>query len=752
MIFNYKINPLAHLFAVVLLCGGSCLTYAQNLKVVNPSVDHLLYTDFRVANGYIAVGHEEDNSKKTVISNRQPFFGWELQSEQTGIMQSAYRVLVSRSKDSLLKGIGEIWDSGKVASNASVNVQYTGNPLESATSYLWRVKVWNAAGNSSYWSDITKFTTANSLVSYSTPVYPLQKVDEVATKMEKVGDEIRLDFSKASFGQLRMTLESRQVNDTIIVRLGERRHADGRIDRHPGGTIRYAAYQIPLKRGRHTYILQYVPDQRNTGVQAVKMPSYIGEVLPFRYCEIEGYKGELSRYDIARSTVHYPFDDGASSFESSDSVLNAVWDICKYTIKATTYTGIYVDGDRERIAYEGDVYINQLGHYSVDREYSIARRSHEYLIHNATWPTEWILQSVLIAYNDYLYTGDIRSAKFYYDDLKAKLLLPLREPNGLISTRTGKQNETLMKAVHYHHGRALRDLVDWPHPGEIDGFVFTDYNAVVNAYHYKALCDMVLIANELGFHEDALQFADYANETFQAFQDLLWDNERLVYRDGIDTDHASLHTNMMAVAFGLVPKKYINDVVEFIQSRGMACSVYGSQFLLDALYETGHAEYALTLLTSKSDRSWYNMIRAGSTMTMEAWDDKYKGNQDWNHPWGAVPANVIPRKLMGIEPLGMGFETFSVRPQLASLDWAKIKVPTIRGAIYLACEQTESNYFVELTVPGNSTAYVELPTLGKRRCELRINGELVSFTRRGSVINLPPLEAGTYSITVSYNR
>ncbi|MEC3878463.1 alpha-L-rhamnosidase C-terminal domain-containing protein [Parapedobacter sp. 10938] len=749
----YKLNPSAHLFALfVLLSGGSCLTYAQDLNVVNPSVDHLLHADLGVVNGYVAVGHEEHIGERTVIGNRKPLFGWELQSEQTGIMQSAYRVVVSRSKDSLLKGIGEIWDSGKVVSNASVNVQYAGNPLESATGYLWRVKIWDAAGNSSRWSDISKFTTADSLVSYSTSVYPLQKVDEVATKMEKVGDEIRLDFSKASFGQLRMTLESREVNDTIIVRLGERRHADGRIDRHPGGTIRYAAYQIPLKRGRHTYILQYVPDQRNTGVQAVKMPSYIGEVLPFRYCEIEGYKGELSRYDIVRSTVHYPFDDGASSFESSDSVLNAVWDICKYTIKATTYTGIYVDGDRERIAYEGDVYINQLGHYSVDREYSIARRSHEYLIHNATWPTEWILQSVLIAYNDYLYTGDIRSAKFYYDDLKAKLLLPLRESNGLISTRTGKQNETLMKAVHYHHGKALRDLVDWPHPSEIDGFVFTDYNAVVNAYHYKALCDMVLIANELGFHEDALQFADYANETFQAFQDLLWDNERLVYQDGVDTDHASLHTNMMAVAFGLVPEKYIEDVVEFIQSRGMSCSVYGSQFLLDALYETGHAKYALALLTSKSDRSWYNMIRAGSTMTMEAWDDKYKGNQDWNHPWGAVPANVIPRKLMGIEPLSPGFETFSVRPQLASLDWAKINVPTIRGAIYLACEQTESNYIVELTVPGNSTAFVELPTLGKRRCELRINGELVRFRRRGGVINLPPLEAGTYSITVSYIR
>src|SRR5690606_28846065 len=126
-----------------------------------------------------------------------------------------------------------------------------------------------------------------------------------------------------------------------------------------------------------------------------------------------------------------------------------------------------------------DAYINQLGHYSVDKEYTMARRSHEYLLHHATWPTEWILQSVLMAYNDYLYTGDIRSVQQHYDDLKAKLLLPLREGNGLISTRKGKQTPQLMEAVHYR-GDSLRDIVDWPHTGgfgmvgngETDGFVF----------------------------------------------------------------------------------------------------------------------------------------------------------------------------------------------------------------------------------------------------------------------------------------
>src|SRR3546814_17040081 len=125
-----------------------------------------------------------------------------------------------------------------------------------------------------------------------------------------------------------------------------------------------------------------------------------------------------------------------------------------------------------------------------------------------------------MAYNDYLYTGDIRSVKHHYDDLKAKLLLPLREANGLISTKTDKQTPQLMEAVHYR-GDSLRDIVDWPNTGgfgmvgngETDGFVFTDYNAVVNALHYKALRDMAKLADALGIQVDDEALSGKEEET-----------------------------------------------------------------------------------------------------------------------------------------------------------------------------------------------------------------------------------------------
>src|SRR5690606_28545910 len=128
----------------------------------------------------------------------------------------------------------------------------------------------------------------------------------------------RIDFGKAAFGQLQLTLEAEELGTMVTIRLGEAINTDGTINRKPGARVRYAEYEIPLRRGRHTYRIHFRPDKQNTGPRAIKMPEYIGEVMPFRYVEIEGYKGEIKKSIVTRITVHYPFDNFASHFESSD--------------------------------------------------------------------------------------------------------------------------------------------------------------------------------------------------------------------------------------------------------------------------------------------------------------------------------------------------------------------------------------------------------------------------------------------------
>ena len=189
--------------------------------------------------------------------------------------------------------------------------------------------------------------------------------------------------------------------------------------------------------------------------------------------------------------------------------------------------------------------------------------------------------------------------------------------------------------------------------------------------------------------------------------------------DGESTDHSSLHANMFPMAFGMVPENNVAKVAEFIKSRGMACSVYGSQYLLDALYIAGQANHALDLMTSEDKRSWMNMIRVGSSMTTEAWDEFFKPNLTWNHAWGSAPANIMARKVMGVEPLEPTFSRFRISPQPGYLKHASIKVPTIRGGIEITLKNAKGQWVLEVSVPGNSSAALLLPAHFTR---VKVNG------------------------------
>jgi len=707
--------------------------HPTNLKVFQPEVSAESYQFAEIRSSY-------------------PTFSWIVSDEAPASFQQSYRIIVSDNIKDAEAGTGNIWDSGAVESRQSTAVLYGGDALKPASVYFWRVKTVTNTSGESEWSDIKAFKTADKLTDYAASYYPQVKTTEYPVAINKIANTYLIDFGKDAFSQLIITLSSENDDDSVTIHIGECL-ADGKISRRPGGTIRYYRYSLKMMKGIHTYRVINRKDMRNTGGAAIKMPDYTGEVAPFRYCEIEGYSKALTDKDIYRESVHYPFNEAASSFESSDKILNQVWDLCKYSMKATSFTGIYIDGDRERIPYEADALINQLSHYSVDREYSIARRSVEYLFYHPTWPTEWILQASILAWNDYMYTGDSRSLKANYDILKIRTLMQLKEKNGLISTTTGLQTPDFKASIRYRDN--IRDIVDWPQQGgfgavgESDGFVFTDYNAVTNAYHYNALRIMYLIAEVLGNQNDASYYRNEAAKMLAAFNKVFFNAKQGVYVDGDTTLHASLHANMFPIAFGMTPAAKLPKILDLMHSRRMACSVYGSQFLMDALYDAADADYALEMLTKTDDRSWYNMIKVGSTISLEAWDNKYKPNQDWNHAWGAAPANIIVRKLMGVEPLQPGFSKVRIRPQTASLEWAKAVIPTVKGDIHIATENKSGEYRLTLTIPANMECEVLLPLLSKKY-EVTVNGKKQKATslKDAPFVSLATISSGKYEISM----
>ncbi len=86
------------------------------------------------------------------IDAPSPRFSWITETDRRGWRQSAYRVIVSGSRENLEKGLGDFWDTGRVESDASAQIGYAGIPLASRNAYHWRVQVWDEAGEASAWS------------------------------------------------------------------------------------------------------------------------------------------------------------------------------------------------------------------------------------------------------------------------------------------------------------------------------------------------------------------------------------------------------------------------------------------------------------------------------------------------------------------------------------------------------------------------------------------------------------------------
>lgn len=688
--------------------------------------------EYRAAPTDLTVELIREPSTDVEIFDLKPEFGWTVPLGSK--FQGAYQILVASNQKSIDTNNGDVWDSGRVASSQSTNVEYQGKPLEIGKSYYWKVRIWEQENRLVDYSEAQKFTTGKSDSYIISTENKFITTEVKPVNFNKKGDLYTIDFGKAAFATMDFNYTAK-TKHTLTVRVGEMANDDGSVNRTPPkkSNIRYQEIKVDVKPGQIKYQIKIHEDERNTRAnKAVPLPDGFPPLVPFRYAEVEGAKNDLKAENFTQLAYHTYWDEEASSFESNNNILNQVWDLCKYSIKATTFNGLYVDGDRERIPYEADAYLNQLSHYTTDREYAMARRTIEYFMKNPTWPTEWQQHVPLLIYADYMYTGNTELVERYYEPLKHKSLFELSNEDGLITST--KVDATFMKKLGFPEGykKPLTDIVDWPGPnfngsktkGERDGFVFKPYSTVINSFFYENMKIMAEFAKILGKTQEVLDFELRAAKAKKAVNEQMFDKERGIYIDGIGTEHASLHANMMPLAFGLVPEEHMASVVDYVKSRGMACSVYGAQFLMDGLYNAGESDYALDLLTDTSDRSWYNMIKIGSTITLEAWDNKYKNNLDWNHAWGAVPANVIPRGLWGIKPKTPGFGVATIKPQMSKLKSSEIEVPTVRGAIkgkYTYNGARLQTY--EIEIPGNMVAEFSLNGLDGK--DLIHNGKKV---------------------------
>ena len=87
------------------------------------------------------------------IDIEMPRLSWQIISDEENVMQSAYEIRVANSKSSLSNKNKQVWASGKVISENSVNVEYEGTKLTSMQRVFWQVRIWDNNNKASNWSE-----------------------------------------------------------------------------------------------------------------------------------------------------------------------------------------------------------------------------------------------------------------------------------------------------------------------------------------------------------------------------------------------------------------------------------------------------------------------------------------------------------------------------------------------------------------------------------------------------------------------
>jgi alpha-L-rhamnosidase len=97
------------------------------------------------------------------VTRQEPRLGWQLFSKQQGDKQTAYQIIVSSAIGTIKKGLGDEWNSEKINSGESQHIVYAGKHLQQGQRYYWRVRVWDANGKTSAWSDVAYWEMAPEL-------------------------------------------------------------------------------------------------------------------------------------------------------------------------------------------------------------------------------------------------------------------------------------------------------------------------------------------------------------------------------------------------------------------------------------------------------------------------------------------------------------------------------------------------------------------------------------------------------------
>lgn len=608
---------------------------------------------------------------------------------------------------------------------------------------------WDAPGfDVSRWLPVEKFPDPGmALVAYNGPaVRRMEEIQPAAEPIELPGQwplsRIIFDLGQNITGRVRLKLTGER-GTTIRIRHGEMLTEDGKL------------YTENLRSARATdyYTLR-------GGGEEVWEPRFTFH--GFRYVEIIGWKGRLTREAVTGIVLHSDCPP-TGEFECSDPLLNQLQHNIQWGQKGN-WVDIPTDCPQrdERLGWTGDLQVfSRTAAFNMNVAPFLTKWLQDLVDaqgENGAYPAVapdpsqfwsdghpvWADAGIIIPWNLYLCYGDKRLLERQYPSMQKYMDFQLSVSPGYIRCHPdvdpwgGFGDWLALDGGGKTEGITPKDLI---------GTAFLALDAKL----------MAQIADVLGKAEDAEKYTRLAAGVKEAFI------HRFVTGDGLLTSGTQT-THVLALYFDLLPEavrpKALAALVKDIQARKMhlATGFVGTPYLLHLLSDEGRLDVAYALLLQKTWPCWLYSVTQGATTIWERWDGwtEDKGFQDpgmnsFNHyAYGSV-GSWMYQVVAGIEAdfSQPGYKHIILKPQPGGgLEYARAAYDSLHGRIVSDWRVADGFFDWQISVPPNTTATIHVPVLEDApvmECgEPADQAEGVTLVRREKKAAVYHLQSGHY--------
>jgi hypothetical protein len=407
--------------------------------------------------------------------------------------------------------------------------------------------------------------------------------------------------------------------------------------------------------------------------------------MAFRYVNLIP-DGDLRIGNVSHLYEYLPLKR-ISSFESSDELLNRIFEASSRTLILNTRE-VFFDGiKRDRWCWSGDVFIAlpcAYYHYfdeDVVRRSLIALRGHDYVGHHINTIPDWTFYWFINMYNHYLFTGDSLLIKHMFSKMKGLMeyCLDSRDERGFFSFKDQDWSFVDWSDIHFEKVQSFEQLL-----------------------LLRSLEIMAYFSEMLDKHKDNKMYAALADDLRAKIWKVFWKDEvkGFIHHEVDSGDYTvTRYSNIYAILFDFLDEQASGGIKENIILNDTIPGVgtpFHKSYELDALCEAGEHLHAIREMKDY----WGGMLDLGATTFWERYDPEQTGLQHYTHSrrpfgrslchiWAAGPIYILSRHIAGLKPLEPGYTSYLVEPNLCGLEWFNTEMPVKGGRVKISMDQSE---------------------------------------------------------------